>query len=94
MAAPDPSDPIYKQFQLMRTKDEKVRQAAGAELKAMVAAAISELSPDAVGKFWNDRVMPRVFELIRSQQTHEVLAGIYATGVHNNNELRICAYTG
>ncbi|KZT51925.1 phosphatidylinositol 3-kinase [Calocera cornea HHB12733] len=79
MAAPDPSDPIFKQFQLMRAKDEKVRQAAGAELKAMVAASISELSPDAVGKFWNDRVMPRVFELIRSQQTHEVLAGIYAT---------------
>ncbi|KAF4581337.1 phosphatidylinositol kinase- protein kinase tor1 [Pleurotus pulmonarius] len=78
MASTGQTDDLGTIFQNLRSKNTDARAKAAEELRRYVITKVSEMSPDAAAKVWDDNINRNLFELMHSQSSVERYGGLLA----------------
>ncbi|KDQ22311.1 hypothetical protein PLEOSDRAFT_1051426 [Pleurotus ostreatus PC15] len=78
MASTGQTDDPGTIFQNLRSKTHDTRVKAAEELRRYVITKVSEMSPDAAAKVWDDNINRNLFDLMHSQSNVERFGGLLA----------------
>ncbi|KAJ8457723.1 hypothetical protein ONZ45_g18201 [Pleurotus djamor] len=74
------TDDLNNIFLGLRSKSNDVRAKSALDLRRYVANRVSEMTPDASAKIWNDTINRNLFDLMHSQNNSDRFGGLLAIG--------------
>ncbi|KAF4593864.1 phosphatidylinositol kinase- protein kinase tor1 [Pleurotus pulmonarius] len=72
------TDDLSNIFQNLRSKNTDLRDRAAEDLRRYVVTKVSEMTPDAAAKIWDDTINRNLFDLMHSQSNTERFGGLLA----------------